>query len=114
MVPPTKQSAHPFHRATKSRAELARASVRAIAAREGVSPSLVSLHLKLLRLAAQIQIFLRELTASKALRYFSFRRLVGLAGLDLQEQQRAFDAFRRQFVSGCRLDRSCVPNLGLH
>jgi len=48
------REAHPIHRANGWQAQLGEVSVRSIAAREGVSPSLVSLHLKLLRLAPGI------------------------------------------------------------
>jgi DNA invertase Pin-like site-specific DNA recombinase len=88
---------HPIHRATRWQTQLPGASVRSIASMERVSPSLVSLHLKLLRLAPEIQIFARELTTRRGVHHFSLRRLASIADLDHQRQLLEFTSLRNDF-----------------
>lgn len=88
---------HPIHRATRWQTQLPGASVRSIASMERVSPSLVSLHLKLLRLAPEIQIFVRELATPRAVHHFSLRRLAALADLERDRQLIEFASLRKNF-----------------
>lgn len=71
--------------------------VRIIARQEGVSPSLVSLYLKLVRLAPEIQGFLRDLTSERALEHFSLRKLAVIAELPRDRQVEAFASLKAQF-----------------
>jgi len=57
----------------------------------------VSPHEKLLRLAPEIQGFLRDLTSHKALQYFSLRKLVTLAEFSRERQRVEFALLRSQF-----------------
>jgi DNA invertase Pin-like site-specific DNA recombinase len=100
-----KSAEHPIHRATRWQNRYVGMGVRSIAAKEKVSPSLVSLHLKLLRLAPEIQIFSRELTSPQAIRHFSLRRLAALAMGDQDRQLAQFATLRATFG-----DRMGNPN----
>jgi len=99
MPPPAQESPqHPICRATKwSKQIVDGTGVRAIARKERISPSLVSLHVKLLRLAPEIQGCLRDLTSGKALKHFSLRKLAALAELPHERQQVEFAVLRSQF-----------------
>jgi DNA invertase Pin-like site-specific DNA recombinase len=99
IAPPAQESPqHPICRATRWSKEIATGTgVRAFARTEGVSPSLVSLHVKLLRLAPEIQGFLRDLTSPKALQHFSLRKLAALAELSHERQLVEFASLRSQF-----------------
>lgn len=88
---------HPIHRATRWQLQLPGASVRSIASMERVSPSLVSLHLKLLRLTPEIQIFVRELITPRAIHHFSLRRMAVIADLDRDQQLAKFAELRADF-----------------
>ncbi len=68
--------------------------VRTIARQQNVSPSLVSLHPKLVKLAPEIQGFLRDLSSPKALQHFSLRRLAALAVLPRDTQVCEFEKLR--------------------
>lgn len=91
------QHEHPIHRASSWQIDAARVSVRLIAAREKVSPSLVSLYLKLLRLAPEIQDYLRGLATRQAARFFSLRRMAPLAQFDRDRQLAEFAALKAHF-----------------
>ena len=99
MAPPAQESPqHPICRATRwSKAIANGTGVRAFARTECVSPSLVSLHMKLLRLAPEIQGFLRDLTSPKALQHFSLRKLAALAELSHDRQLVEFASLRSRF-----------------
>lgn len=99
-VPPVviEQVKHPIHRATKWEVELERGtSVRALALKENVSASLVSFHLKLLRLAPEIQIFVRGLSTPAEVEFYSLRKLVLLSELDREAQLARFKSWQRRF-----------------
>lgn len=98
-TPPVSEALqHPIHRTTRWNKEIVGGNgVRAIARKEGVSPSLVSLHVKLLRLAPEIQGFLRDLASPKALQHFSLRKLATLAELPKERQLVDFAVLRSQF-----------------
>ena len=72
---------------TVSQAEFAR--------RVGVTAATFSYHLKLLKLAPEIQEFLLALKSPQDVRRFSLRRMKSLAELDRDEQRRAFARMRR-------------------
>lgn len=92
------QVKHPIHRATNWEVELERGiSVRALALKENVSASLVSFHLKLLRLAPEIQIFVRELSTPAEVEFFSLRKLALLSELDRETQLTRFKTWQRRF-----------------
>lgn len=89
---------HPIHRATKWEVELERGtSVRALALKESVSASLVSFHLKLLRLAPEIQIFVRALSTPAEVEFFSLRKLALLSEEDRETQLVRFKGWLRRF-----------------
>ncbi|MEO6246522.1 MAG: recombinase family protein [Opitutaceae bacterium] len=96
-VEPSTEGAHPLHRAlvwnrkhladpTVSQAEFAR--------RAGVTAATFSYHLKLLKLAPEIQGFLLALKTPQDVRRFSLRRMKSLAELDRDGQRRAFARMR--------------------
>jgi len=92
------QVKHPIHRAINWEVELERGvSVRALARREDVSASLVSFHLKLLRLAPEIQIFVRGLSTPAEVDFFSLRKLALLSEWDRETQLVKFKALQRRF-----------------
>lgn len=96
-VPPEAPQ-HPIHRATAWERDIrTHGGVRAVADYREVSASLVSLHLKLLKLAPEIQIFLRDLAAPKALQFFSLRRMARLAELPHGKQLAEFNVLRSDF-----------------
>ncbi|MBA3849034.1 MAG: hypothetical protein C0502_03440 [Opitutus sp.] len=89
---------HHIYRATRwNKENICGTGVREIARKEGVSPSLVSLHLKLPRLDPEIQGFLRDLTSQKALQHFSLRKLAALAELPHERQLVEFAVLRSRF-----------------
>jgi len=89
---------HPIHRATSWEVELERGtSVRALALKENVSASLVSFHLKLLRLAPEIQIYLRNLTSSTEVEFFSLRKMALLSEEDRETQLARIKTWQRRF-----------------
>lgn len=71
-------------------------SLRALAEREGHSAALVSLHLKMLKMAPDIVAFVRGLRTFEALRVFSYRSLLKMAKCDATQQRRIFDELRRK------------------
>ena len=94
------QVKHPIHRATNWEVELERGiSVRALALKESVSASLVSFHLKLIRLAPEIQIFVRGLSTPAEVEFFSLRKLALLSELDRETQLMRFKTWQHRFRS---------------
>ncbi|HVT71948.1 MAG TPA: recombinase family protein [Lacunisphaera sp.] len=99
--PPVAKARHPIHRADAWDFTIAKGqSVRAIARTEGVSPSTVSFHLKLLTLAPEIQDFARDLKELPAIERFSLRKLAQLSVHDVAEQRRRFRLMRQRFDQG--------------
>lgn len=91
---------HPIHRAAKWKVEVERGtSVRALALKENVSASLVSFHLKLLRLAPEIQVFLRNLSTSTEVDFFSLRKMALLAEPDRVVQLQRFRIMHQRFAA---------------
>jgi hypothetical protein len=89
---------HPIHKAIQWEIELERGcSVRALAPKEQVSASLVSFHLKLLRLAPEIQQFARGLSTPAEMDFFSLRKLALLSEMDHGTQLAKFQSLRRRF-----------------
>lgn len=89
---------HPIHRAMAWEAELERGqSVRSLARKENVSPSLVSFHLKLLRLAPEIKVFAQGLSTAPEVDFFSLRKLAILSESDQERQHIRFREMKRQF-----------------
>lgn len=86
---------HPIHRATRwGQRHTGGTSVRAIARADRVSPSLVSLHLKLMRLPPEAQRYLRDLRSRRAVQHFSLRRLAALVAMPREEQAKVFAKLR--------------------
>ena len=71
-----------------SQAELAR--------REGITAVTLTYHLKLLKLAPEIQEFLLAVAGAEGLRRFSLRRMKALAELDYTAQRKAFVRMRAE------------------
>lgn len=104
---------HPIHRATSWEVELERGtSVRALALKENVSASLISFHLKLLRLAPEIQIFARGLSTSAEVEFFSLRKLALLSEADRETQLARFKTWQHRYNSMTvkSQDHTCVKN----
>jgi site-specific DNA recombinase len=109
-APPLRESAqHPIHRAARwSKAIVGGVGVRTIAREEGVSPSLVSLHGKLVRLDPEIQGFLRDLTSERALRHFSLRKLARLSEFPREKQLEEFVTMRSRFNQAIVTETPCA------
>lgn len=65
-------------------------SLRRLAEKEGVVAPTIVQHLRLLKLAPEIQTFVTEQRSAAALRFLSLRRLMRLAGLTIAEQRKVF------------------------
>ena len=94
---------HAIHRAIEWQRELKHDPTllkQAIAMREDVTPGFISHHLKLLRLAPEIQDFLRELKDPDAVRYYSLRKMRRLAELPTNGQNVQFGRLQHSFRAG--------------
>lgn len=94
---------HAIHRALAWREQLHRDPTlqkQSIAAREKLTPAVISHHLKLLDLSPAIQQFLQELTDPVATHYFSLRKMRRLADLPIGEQKRVFHELQQNFKAG--------------
>ena len=76
-------------------------SIRRLAKIEGRSPTLVSLHLKLLTMAPDIVTQVKALRSAEALRIFSYRALLGMAKHEPKKQRKIFAKLMRLLPPGC-------------
>ena len=96
---PTTHGTHPLHRALAWNRKLsgtAGLSQAELARREGVTAATLTYHLKLLKLAPEIQEFLLAVAGAEGLRRFSLRRMKALAELDYTAQRKAFVRMRAE------------------
>lgn len=101
--PAGKTAKHPIHRAVAWQQELQRdpsLEKQAIAAREKIAPGSITHHLKLIKLIPEIQAFLRGLTESDAVQYFSLRKMRRMAELPAETQSAHFRQLKRGFKTG--------------
>jgi len=88
---------NPFIRAKRWQRMLSldpKLSLRGLAEKEGVVAPTIVQHLKLLKLAPEIQTFVAEQSSAKALRFLSLRRLMRLASLAASEQRKVFHLWK--------------------
>jgi DNA invertase Pin-like site-specific DNA recombinase len=99
-APPPAEVHHPLIRALawqKKLTENPKLSLRGLARREGeVAPS-ITRHFKLLKLAPEIQAYVRKLHDPKAIYFFSLRRLMPLAAMEPAKQLARFAEWRAEF-----------------
>ena len=96
----TRPSLHPIHRAMAWQQKIVlkpELSARKLAENEGVIITSVTRHLSLLKLAAPIQEFLRQIHDPRAVHFFSLRKLGPISTFSKEKQLEAFSLLQKRF-----------------
>jgi hypothetical protein len=90
-------------------AKNAELSLRGLARKVGLSPPMITYHLRLLKLDPDIQKYLRGLQTASAMEHFSLRKMMELAKLPITGQRVAFASLQREFEKRPALGAAVEP-----